>query len=62
MASVETRPMARPTSGDSTMNTPIVRRPSPISVANPALATAAPAIPPTRACDELVGSPSQNVT
>ena len=54
--------MARPMSGDSMMKTPILRRPSEMSTPKPALATAAPAIPPTSACDELVGSPSQNVT
>src|SRR5262245_17407899 len=52
---------ARPISGDSTMNTPILRRPEAMSTSKPALATAAPAIPPTRACDELLGSPSQKV-
>jgi hypothetical protein len=57
MARVTTRPSARPMSGDSTMNTPMVRRPLATSTPKPALATAAPAIPPTRACDELVGRP-----
>jgi hypothetical protein len=48
---------ARPTRGDSTMKTPILRRPSGTRTSKPARATAAPAIPPTRACEELDGSP-----
>ena len=44
-------------SGDRMMNTPIFRRPSVTSTWPPALATAAPAMPPTSACEELVGSP-----
>ena len=44
-------------SGDRTMKMPILRRPSETSTSKPAVATAAPAMPPTSACDELVGSP-----
>ncbi len=44
-------------SGDNTMNTPILRSPASTNTWPPALATAAPAIPPTNACDELVGRP-----
>ena len=43
------------------MNTAMVRRPSHTRTPNPALATAAPAIPPIRACDDEVGSPRKNV-
>src|SRR3954454_15209688 len=43
------------------MNTPILRSPSDSRTCHPALATAAPAIPPTNACDELVGSPRKKV-
>ena len=43
------------------MNTPIVRSPEGIRTSKPPLATAAPAIPPTRAWDELVGRPRKNV-
>ena len=55
-------PRARPVSGDRMMNTPILRSPSAISTCPPAFATAAPAMPPTSACDELVGSPRKNVS
>ena len=55
-------PKASPISGESTMKAPIVRRPSEMRTSVPALATAAPAMPPTRACEELLGSPSQKVT
>ena len=50
-------PSARPINGDSTMNTPILRSPTGSSTPKPAMATAAPAMPPTSACDELVGRP-----
>ncbi len=51
------KPSARPINGDSTMNTPIVRSPDGISTPKPPWATAAPAMPPMSACDELVGRP-----
>ena len=51
-----------PTIGESTMNTRIFWNPEPISEPHPAFATAAPASPPTRACDELVGMPNNQVT
>ena len=57
MRTVSSRPTASPMSGDSTMNRPILRMPSVTSTSQPALATAAPAMPPTRAWDELVGRP-----
>jgi len=47
--------------GDSTMNTAILRRPAACSDAHPECATAAPAIPPTRAWDEDVGNPKYHV-
>ena len=39
------------------MKTPIVARPLVIRTEKPALATAAPAMPPTSACDDDDGSP-----
>ena len=39
------------------MNTPILARPLVMRTSKPDLATAAPAIPPTSACDEEDGSP-----
>ncbi len=47
--------------GDRKMKTPILRKPEEISEAQPALATAAPAMPPTSAWDEEDGSPSHQV-
>ncbi len=43
------------------MNTAILRMPSTTSTWVPALATAAPPIPPTRAWDDDVGRPRKNV-
>ena len=54
-------PRASPISGDSTMNTPIFRRPPAFRTLKPALATGRAGMPPMRACDELVGSPSHQV-
>ena len=51
-----------PISGDQTMNTPILRSPSPMMASKPALATAAPTIPPTNACDDDDGNPRIAVT
>ena len=56
-ASMKMNPSARPTSGASTMNTPISRMPCATSTPEPPLATAAPAMPPTSACDDDVGKP-----
>ena len=56
-AIITTVASASPSSGDSRMNTPIFCNPLEISTSKPPLATAAPAMPPTRACDELVGRP-----
>ena len=39
------------------MNSAILRMPSDTSTSKPPTATAAPAMPPTKACDELVGRP-----
>ena len=55
------KPSRKPTIGERTMNTAIVWSPDPIKEAQPELATAAPAIPPTRACEELVGRPAYHV-
>jgi hypothetical protein len=58
MPSVMSRAMARPANGEMMMNTPIVRSPDGTTTSHePAAATAAPAIPPTSACEELLGSP-----
>src|SRR5438270_119704 len=54
-------PSSNPISGDSTMNMPMVRNPVDFSTCVPDRTTAAPAMPPTNACDDDVGSPSQNV-
>src|SRR6266545_5363794 len=55
------KPSRSPMIGESTMNTAIFWRPETIKACHPALPTAAPAIPPTRACDELVGRPRYQV-
>ena len=54
-------PSSKPTIGESTMNTAIFWNPLAINAPHPASATAAPAMAPTRACEELVGSPSHHV-
>jgi hypothetical protein len=51
----------RPTIGAITMKGTTLRIPRGISAVHPALATAAPAKPPTRACEELVGNPNHHV-
>ena len=50
-----------PMSGERKMNTIVLFHPPGMMATNPALATAAPAYPPTSACDELVGSPDHHV-
>ena len=54
---ISTKASARPIKGEYTMNTPMVWRPSKITASQPALATAAPTSPPTRACDDDEGRP-----
>src|SRR5881397_2121054 len=61
VASIIAKPTVSPITGASTMKTPILIRPAPMSDPNPALATAAPANPPINACDELVGNPQYHV-
>ena len=55
------KPRSRPTTGDSTMKTAIFWKPLAINASHPALATAAPAIAPMIACEELVGRPNHHV-
>ena len=50
-----------PMSGATTMNTSVLTQPWAMIAPKPALATAAPAYPPTNACEEDVGSPSHQV-
>src|SRR5437016_2425090 len=59
--SIRLTPKASPMRGESKMKTPILRKPSPSSDAQPAFATAAPAIPPTKACEDDVGRPAHQV-
>src|SRR5439155_13701411 len=54
-------PRNSPMIGESTLNTAIFLKPSACSDPQPALATAAPAIPPINAWDEDVGSPKYHV-
>src|SRR5678815_1055798 len=51
----------RPMTGDMTINTRVFVHPEGMSDSQPALAIAAPAYPPTSACDELVGRPMYHV-
>ena len=46
-----------PMSGDRTMKTRVFVQPAAMIAPNPAFAMAAPAYPPNKACDELVGRP-----
>jgi hypothetical protein len=57
MAVMISRPSNRPISGERTMKISVLVQPLGIIAPKPALATAAPAYPPTKACEELVGSP-----
>src|SRR5882724_486848 len=61
VASIIAKPTVSPITGASTMKTPILISPAPMSDPNPAFATAAPANPPINACDELVGNPQYHV-
>src|SRR6266571_3700750 len=61
VASIIAKPTVSPITGASTMKTPILISPAPMSDPNPAFATAAPAKPPINACDELVGNPQYHV-
>jgi hypothetical protein len=53
--------MIIPKIGARMMKTPILRSPGTMKTLKPAWATAAPANPPTRACEELVGMPAYQV-
>src|SRR6267378_3139309 len=58
-----TRPIARkkPSTGDNTMKYAILLTPAVWTTPHPPFTTPAPMRPPTRACDELVGSPNHQV-
>src|SRR5262249_1229986 len=58
---INASPRAMPMSGDSTMKMSVLVQPLGSTAAHPARATAAPAYPPIRACDELVGRPKYHV-
>ena len=53
--------MTRPISGAKTMKTSVLYQPPAIITATPLFAIAAPAYPPMRACEELLGSPKYQV-
>src|ERR1700683_365294 len=55
------RPTVRPMNGATTMKIRVFVQPDTMTAPNPALATAAPAYPPNRACEELVGKPKYHV-
>src|SRR5438105_12051678 len=55
-------PIAMPSSGATRMNSPVFRSVGTTSTLGPAAATAAPANPPTSACDEEDGIPPSHVT
>ena len=57
-ATIRRKPASIPTSGEMTMNDSVCTHLTPqVMALHPALATAAPAYPPIRACDELDGIP-----
>src|SRR3954453_7964616 len=57
-----TAPSRKPIVGESTMNSSSMPQPQPNVIAcSPDLAIAAPAMPPTKACEELVGRASSQV-
>src|SRR5262249_12403173 len=61
IATINVRPAVRPMSGERKMKMIVLVQPLGTMAANPAFATAAPAYPPTSACDELVGRPKYQV-
>src|SRR5712691_59712 len=61
MVTMNVKPSSKPTTGERTTNTAIFWNSDVTSAAHPALATAAPAIAPTSACDEDVGRPKSHV-
>src|SRR5688500_14396908 len=62
MTTMVMKPRARPISGAKTMNHPILPKPLETTESKPDLATAAPTMPPTRACDDELGSPRYHVS
>src|SRR5205809_888610 len=61
LANISRNPSAKPSSGDSTMNSTVFSRLAALITAQPALARPAPTKPPISACDEEVGRPSHQV-
>src|SRR6266516_4034900 len=61
IAIIRLSPKTRPMSGERKMKIIVLVQPPGMTAANPAFATAAPAYPPIRACDELVGRPKYHV-
>ena len=50
-------PSKKPSSGDTKIKTMVLKIPDDINDPTPALAMAAPTMPPINACDELLGIP-----
>src|SRR5438445_11273809 len=61
IATISASPAVRPMSGERKMKMIVLVQPLVMMAPKPAFATAAPAYPPTSACDELVGSPKYQV-
>src|SRR5688572_5976673 len=62
VATISTNPSDIPSNGARTMKMSVFVQPEAMMAPQPALATAAPAYPPIKACDELVGNPKYQVT
>src|SRR5439155_10937436 len=61
IATISPSPAVKPMSGERKIKMIVLVQPLTMMAPKPAFATAAPAYPPTRACDELVGSPKYQV-
>src|SRR5450756_2268669 len=61
MRTINTSPATKPIIGETTMKTSVFVHPEGMITENPALVMAAPAYPPIKACDELVGRPQYQV-
>src|SRR6185369_8701552 len=61
MLAMRIRPRIIPITGETTVNINVFVQPAGMITLNPALATALPAYPPIKACDELVGKPKYQV-
>src|SRR5882672_5283921 len=62
VAIMNSQPSARPMNGATKMNAPIFNNPAGTSAFGPPAASAAPANPPTSACDELDGNAHHHVS